>query len=200
MKNENKIKARTFYETHLTSVKDLAQQFNISEKTLYYWIKKENWQQASINIDVENNELVQDAILSKIDAAKQNIKKELVAKFDEKKCLFDESVIDTTSDEILLKAMSVKMLDKTMIEMLYISKQAAISLAKHSHTLKEKKELISATTQVVSCAESVKKSIHGKEVPNIAIQLNTNNILSAETLTSLSDDELRKMIDNENKD
>lgn len=193
-KKELKIQARTYYETHLCNVKDVAKEFNISEKTLYYWIKNEDWKQGSVSVNVDSNELVQGAIMSQIDAAKQNVKNELIAQFENKKCLFDESIIDTTSDEILLIAMSSKMIDKTLVEYMYMSKASAVKLYKHATSLKEQKEVINALATATSIAESVKKSIHGKDVPSIAIQLNNNNVLSAESLADLSSDELRRML------
>lgn len=193
-KKELKIQARTYYETHLCNVKDVAKEFNISEKTLYYWIKNEDWKQGSVSVNVDSNELVQGAIMSQIDAAKQNVKNELVAQFENKKCLFDESIIDTTSDEILLIAMSSKMIDKTLVEYMYMSKASAVKLYKHATSLKEQKEVINALATAASIAESVKKCIHGKDVPSIAIQLNNNNVLSSENLAELSSDELRRML------
>ncbi|MBZ7995175.1 hypothetical protein AVCANL279_07320 [Campylobacter canadensis] len=193
-KKELKIQARTYYETHLCSVKDVAKEFNINEKTLYHWIKSENWQQGSISVNLDKNELVQGAIMSQIDAAKENVKNELKAQFNNKKCLFDESIIDTTSDEILLTAMSSKMIDKTLVEYMYMSKASAVKLYKHATSPKEQKEVINALSAAASIAESVKKSIHGKDVPSIALQINNNNVLSSENLAELSSDELRRML------
>lgn len=195
-----KIEARTYYETHFSDAKEVAQRFNIPLRTLYRWIKDENWQQgaARSNLNAVQNELIRPALASQMDYVKEKSKAQSKEYFTQNGLSFDEEILDESIDEILFEAMSLKFIDKTLIQTALYAKQALKNFSESAGS-GGKAELakINAAKNVCDIFNEVKKSIHGKETPALSVQIaniNNNQIMSDEELASLSPDELKKLI------
>ncbi|CUU74674.1 hypothetical protein [Campylobacter hyointestinalis] len=67
---------RTYFETHRDDVKDVSAKFEVSQRTLYHWIKIEEWKQgkyANAGKETVQSDLVQTAIGSRLDYAKKRL-------------------------------------------------------------------------------------------------------------------------------
>lgn len=195
-----KIKARTYYETHFEDVKEIAKKFDIPARTLYRWIKEEDWQQGSAKINNEEvgKELLSSTVASQMDYVKEKTKNGIRNHFLDKGLPFDEDVIDSSTDEILFEAMSIKFIDKTLIETALYSKQALKNFHNSTtHQNSPKLELlkIQAAKDVCNIFDQVKKSIHGKDAPNVSVQIaNIGQNTSLQDLANMSNEELNKIL------
>lgn len=192
---------RTYYETHFYEVKDVAEKFKISARTLYDWIKKEDWKQgrfAKTGNDVIQSELVQTAMASKLDYVKQSVARQIKQGFDELGVECSDDIVQTRADEMLLEAMSASFINKSMAEIAVLAKANLKQMVNHG--VKPEK-IISASKDVMNVYATLKQSIHGKEPTNVINIANFNSQASMADMASLSDDELRNLIiETETKD
>lgn len=190
-----KIRIKTYYETHIVEVKELSKKFNIAERTIYKWIKNENWQQGLRMLEpINKDDFIKDELVSKIEAYKKSAKAKILGS----DCLVDEEIINDYIDEVLLKTMSLEFLDKSIIESAIVAKQKLKDLvfSSQNYNKKDNLQVINACEKVVSIFNSAKSSIHGKdEKQNINVVLNNNlSNLNSFDVANMSDEELKRIL------
>lgn len=193
--SEQKTNIRTYYETHYDEIKDVAEKFSVSQRTLYDWIKKEGWQAgkfAKKGDDFIKSEFTQIAIGSKLDYAKQSVANEIKSGFNELGVEYSEDIVNTRAEELLFEAMSIGYIDKSMAETAVLAKSNLKELV-NSGAKPEK--VIAASKDVLNIFAELKRSIHGKEPNNVINIANfTAGSLSPADMASLSDEELTQII------
>lgn len=194
-KNEKKLVARTFFETHMMSATDVANKFGIAPRTMFYWVKKENWvmgaNMSKEKIDILEDELLKRETISSMQMAKDDIKSTQIKAFESKNVPYDEGVIESNANEMLLVAMGQDFIDKTIVEAGLTAKQVLDHFITTQGASNPK--AMGLAKDLVSIWVSIKGAIHG----NNSQQINIANINSASTNTeiaSLSDDEIRALL------
>lgn len=187
---------RTYFETHRDDVKDVSAKFEVSQRTLYHWIKIEEWKQgkyANAGKETVQSDLVQTAIGSRLDYAKKKVINEIKSGFDESGTVFSSDIIQTRADEILLEAIGATYINKAMAEAAVIAKTTLRDMLGDGSI--KQSQIISSAKDVVNIFSEIKRSIYGKE-PDTVVQIANINggNMSANDMATLSDEELKKLI------
>lgn len=188
----NKKEIEIFYKTHNLSIKEVAQHYDIPYRTLAHWVKKEGWESASAiqNITHHRQSLVQDHSDKVLDITQVKMKKQIrenLGDVSELDSVILDNLLQSSTDEILLKAMNLNFIQKNITLCAVLAKSHLITLSQSPLAQDPKNAPI-----VIACAEKVAKiftdmklQLYGKEV-QIANQ-NTKNyeMMSNEELEAL---------------
>lgn len=197
---ENKEEIKIYYELNDDKPKQVAAKFGVKYRTLMFWIKNERWikgkHKKSIKAEVVQDELLQKEHFSLQNAAASKIKRTLQSSVgvNELDNLLLNNMLESTTDKILLEAMSLNFIQKNIAMAALIAKDEL----KRMLVLRKENE---ANPLIVASAEKMAKIfsdmqvlIHGKE-PVKAQEINENTDFSklsnAELLAIInsSDDE-----------
>jgi hypothetical protein len=184
-----KLKIRAFYESHNTSVKQLYDRFDkydISYKTIAYWIKNENWVKSKYNeLQDAIDALIVDEVSSSIDKkVKTMVSKKVVLGEIEDKNRAEDYFINEVATELMFSCVSKHFLAKEMVSNLRIAKEFAVS-SEHIGTNKTYHDMLTSTYQ----------TIHGKQTN---IGLINPTITDNKELENMSSEELLEFINNSN--
>ena len=189
----NKNEIEIFYKTHNLSAKELAKHFNISYRTIAHWIKKEGWVmgEALQNVEFDAISSAQSDKIIDITQAKlkNQIKHNLGALAYEVDDLILKNLLDSSTDEILLKTMTLNFIQKNMSLGAVIAKDALMKMI-NSPDLKVKDSplVIACAEKVVKIFSEMQSQIYGKNI-NLVSSDNTN-----QELESLSTSQLAQLI------
>lgn len=198
---------RTYFETHFDSVKEVAQKYNINERTLYYWVSSENWQAGKLVKNVETKkivkEMLKDTLGSQTTMAKGTLKKAMKENMAGLYSVYEERLLDNTADELLLKAMSEDFINKQMVKTALIAQSefnryASISTEKSMPD----PQVIKLARDVITIFSDMKKSIYNKDDDNYKLKINNfiTGTASKEEISALSDDEIRHILSQKPKE
>ena len=190
---------RTYYESHYQDVKEVAEAFKINQRTLYNWIQTENWKKGKLVKNVEakaiTKKLLGDkGVLDQINMTKQAIKANMKDNMQGLYRIYEERVLDTTADELLLKAMTETFINTQITKTALIAQSEFNRLASLSvQSSSPNPKVIQAAKDVVSIFVDMKKSLFpNQDSTQINIQNILNNgALSKEEIAALSDDQIR---------
>lgn len=190
---------RTYYESHYQDVKEVAEAFKINQRTLYNWIQTENWEKGKLVKNVEakaiTKKLLGDkGVLDQINMTKQAIKANMKDNMQGLYRIYEERVLDTTADELLLKAMTETFINTQITKTALIAQSEFNRLASLSvQSSSPNPKVIQAAKDVVSIFVDMKKSLFpNQDSTQINIQNILNNgALSKEEIAALSDDQIR---------
>lgn len=195
MAHINKNEIRVYFETHSQSPKEVAAHFGISYRTLAHWIKNEGWERAKalqgISAEVVRDDLLQKRLGSVIQTGaskiKSNIRANLGALAGELDEMILNNLLDQSTDEILLKAMSSKFIQSNVALSTMIAKNELMQMLQ----IKGGK----GDPMVIACAEKVAKMfaemqvlLYGKEPAITKLEAMENPI------ESMSEQELLALI------
>lgn len=188
----NKAEIEIFYKTHDLSIKEVANHFNMPYRTLANWIAKEGWKQgeAIVRIAEVEKPIIQNNTNAVLDIAqvkiKQNIKESLgdvAFKVDE---VVLNNLLDSSADEVLLKAMTINYIQKNIALTAVLAKDHLMRL--HQETAQDPKLspiFIQSAEKVAKIFADMKANIYGKEViqaqskDNIELEKLSNEELNA---------------------
>lgn len=190
---------RTYYESHYQDVKEVAEAFKINQRTLYNWIQTENWEKGKLVKNVEakaiTKKLLGDkGVLDQINMTKEAIKANMKDNMQGLYRIYEERILDTTADELLLKAMSETFINTQITKTALIAQSEFNRLASLSvQSSSPNPKVIQAAKDVVSIFVDMKKSLFpNQDSTQINIQNILNNgALSKEEIAALSDDQIR---------
>ena len=194
----NKNEIRLYYETHKEKAPSVAKLFNVSYRTLAYWIKKENWilggALPKIDNEIIKNDIVQGEIMSAVKIAKNklnNDKKNNLGDYVENiNEVIVNNMLSNTTDDLLLQNISVGFIQKNIMLCALLAKD---ELLKYNNLRlgNEKPD-----PMFIACAEKVSKlfsdmqnTIYGKEVQkltNTSIENNFENLSNDELLAIIN--------------
>lgn len=191
----NKAEIRAYFETHNESPKEVASHFGISYRTLAHWIKNEGWERAralqGVRAEVVRDDLLQKNLGSVLDAGASKIKRQIRANLGSLAGELDEMILnnllDSSTDEILLQAMSSKFIQSNVALSTMIAKNELMALMQVKGG--------SGDPMVIACAEKVAKMfadmqvlLYGKEPAITKLEARQNS------LESMSEQELLALI------
>ena len=189
------LKIRAYFETHNQTPKEVAARFCISYRTLAHWIKSESWERAralqGVKAEVVRDELLQKSLGSVLDTGANKIKRQIRANLGSLAGELDQMILnnllDSSTDEILLQAMSSKFIQSNIALSTIIAKNELMVLMQAKGG--------SGDPMVIACAEKVAKMfadmqtlLYGKEPAITKIEAREN------TLESMSEQELLALI------
>lgn len=192
---KNKAEIRAYYESKHIKLKDLAKKFNVSYRTLAHWVKVEKWESAKaikdIDMQVLNHDLTQHKLSSFMGAKRQEIKEKIAQNLqgiDIDKTIMD-NLLETSTDELLLKAMNLNFINKNILLSAIIAKDELFRLVSFNKLAGHKPDpmIIACAEKTARIFETLKVSLYGKEA--IYTDKNINN-----DYEKLSTDELLKLI------
>lgn len=191
----NKAEIRAYFETHNESPKEVASHFGISYRTLAHWVKQEGWERAralqGVRAEVVRDELLQKNLGSVMQTGASKIKRQIRANLGSLAGELDEMILnnllDSSTDEILLQAMSSKFIQSNVALSTMIAKNELMALMQVKGG--------SGDPMVIACAEKVAKMfadmqvlLYGKEPAITKLEARQNS------LESMSEQELLALI------
>lgn len=191
----NKAEIRAYFETHNESPKDVAAHFGISYRTLAHWIKNESWERAralqGVRAEVVRDDLLQKHLGSVMHTGASKIKRQIRANLGSIAGEIDEiilnNLLNSSTDEILLQAMSSKFIQSNVALSTMIAKNELMSLVE--------KKGGTGDPMVIACAEKVAKMfsdmqvlLYGKEPAITKLETRENS------LENMSEQELLALI------
>ncbi|WP_104714336.1 terminase [Helicobacter cetorum] len=173
-KNDGILKEiRAMYETHNFNLNELSKRYNISTHILRRAKEREKWKKAVILKNIEekkvlNNKLTDESIGLFLDTKKQEIKDSLKESLEhlELDPIVLESITETTSDELLLKAMNTAYIKKQILFCAIVARGELIKMIKRASmqgSIKDNASIIVAAEKVSKLFIDAGVSLFGKE-------------------------------------
>ncbi|MFP6251465.1 DNA-binding protein [Helicobacter pylori] len=180
---------RAMYETLGMSIRELAQKYNINEANLRYIKMRQNWQKRRITKDLEEKEIKEilgDKLTEKnmdlfLDTKKEEVKETIKQSLEHLNLdpIVLEAITETTSDELLLKAMNTAYIKKQILFCAVVARGELIKMIKRASLTNNEKDSIN----IIVAAEKVSKlfidsgvSLFGKEQIQVIESNNNNNV------------------------
>ncbi|WQY81941.1 DNA-binding protein [Helicobacter pylori] len=179
---------RAMYETLGMSIRELAQKYKMNENYLRYIKTRQNWVKRRITKDLEEKEIKEilgDKLTEKnmdlfLDTKKEEVKEVLKQSLDHLNLdpIVLEAITETTSDELLLKAMNTAYIKKQILFCAVVARGELIKMIKRSSLTNNEKD----SANIIVAAEKVSKlfidagvSLFGKDqIQVVESHQNTN--------------------------
>ncbi|WP_187865584.1 DNA-binding protein [Helicobacter pylori] len=179
---------RAMYETLGMSIKELAKKYKMNENYLRYIKTRQKWEKRRITKDLEEKEIKEilgDKLTEKnmdlfLDTKKEEVKEVLKQSLDHLNLdpIVLEAITETTSDELLLKAMNTAYIKKQILFCAVVARGELIKMIKRSSLSNNEKD----SANIIVAAEKVSKlfidagvSLFGKEqIQVVESHQNTN--------------------------
>ncbi|MGT0063930.1 DNA-binding protein [Helicobacter pylori] len=185
---------RAMYETLGMSIKELAQKYKINEANLRYIKTRQNWQKRRITKQLEEKKILGDKLTEKnmdlfLDTKKEEIKETLKQSLEHLNLdpIVLEAITETTSDELLLKAMNTAYIKKQILFCAVVARGELIKMIKRASLTNNEKD----SANIIVAAEKVSKlfidagvSLFGKEQIQV-IETNNNNNVAQMSMSDL---------------
>ncbi len=183
----NEIKA--MYETLGMSIRELAQKYKMNEHNLRYIKMRQNWQKRRITKRLEEKEIKEilgDKLTEKnmdlfLDTKKEEVKETIKQSLEHLNLdpIVLEAITETTSDELLLKAMNTAYIKKQILFCAVVARGELIKMIKRASLTNNEKD----SANIIVAAEKVSKlfidagvSLFGREQIQVIETSNENNI------------------------
>ncbi|WP_120850628.1 DNA-binding protein [Helicobacter pylori] len=180
---------RAMYETLGMSIRELAKKYKMNENYLRYIKTRQAWMKRKITKDLEEKEVKQilgDKLTEKninlfLDTKKEEVKEVLKQSLDHLNLdpIVLEAITETTSDELLLKAMNTAYIKKQILFCAVVARGELIKMIKKASLGNNEKD----SANIIVAAEKVSKlfidagiSLFGKEQIQVIETSNNNNI------------------------
>ncbi|GAA9970430.1 hypothetical protein VN0935_11010 [Helicobacter pylori] len=188
---------RATYETLGMSIKELAQKYKMNEANLRYIKTRQNWQKRRITKRLEKKEIKEilgDKLTEKnmdlfLDTKKEEVKKTIKQSLEHLNLdpIVLESITETSSDELILKAMNTAYIKKQILFCAIVARGELIKMIKRASLANNEKD----STNIIVAAEKVSKlfidagvSLFGKEQIQV-IEVNNNNNIAQMNMSDL---------------
>ncbi|TPH93635.1 DNA-binding protein [Helicobacter pylori] len=180
---------RAMYETLGMNIKELAKKYKMNENYLRYIKIRQNWVKRRITKDLEEKEIKEilgDKLTEKnmdlfLDTKKEEVKEVLKQSLDHLNLdpIVLEAITETTSDELLLKAMNTAYIKKQILFCAVVARGELIKMIKKASLTNNEKD----SANIIVAAEKVSKlfidagvSLFGKEQIQVIETSNNNNV------------------------
>ncbi len=177
---------RAIYETLGMSIKELAQKYKMNEANLRYIKMRQNWQKRRITKQLEQKKILGDKLTEKnmdlfLDTKKEEVKETIKQSLEHLNLdpIVLEAITETTSDELLLKAMNTAYIKKQILFCAVVARGELIKMIKRASLSNNEKD----SANIIVAAEKVSKlfidagvSLFGKEQIQVIETNNNNNI------------------------
>ncbi|WP_199496895.1 helix-turn-helix domain-containing protein [Helicobacter pylori] len=177
---------RAMYETLGMSIRELAQKYKMNESNLKYTKTRQNWQKRRITKQLEEKKILGDKLTEKnmdlfLDTKKEEVKEKIKQGLEHLNLdpIVLEAITETTSDELLLKAMNTAYIKKQILFCAVVARGELIKMIKRASLTNNEKD----SANIIVAAEKVSKlfidagvSLFGKEQIQVIETNNNNNI------------------------
>ncbi|WQX84956.1 DNA-binding protein [Helicobacter pylori] len=180
---------RAMYETLGMSIRELAKKYKMNENYLNYIKTRQAWMKRKITKDLEEKEIKEilgDKLTEKnmdlfLDTKKEEVKEVLKQSLDHLNLdpIVLEAITETTSDELLLKAMNTAYIKKQILFCAVVARGELIKMIKRASLTNNEKD----SANIIVAAEKVSKlfidagvSLFGKEQIQVIETSNNNNV------------------------
>ncbi|WP_120874159.1 DNA-binding protein [Helicobacter pylori] len=180
---------RAMYETLGMSIRELSQKYKMNEANLRYVKMRQNWQRRRITKQLEEKkikEILGDKLTEKnmdlfLDTKKEEVKETIKQSLEHLNLdpIVLEVITETTSDELLLKAMNTAYIKKQILFCAIVARGELIKMIKRASLSNNEKDSIN----IIVAAEKVSKlfidagvSLFGKEQIQVIETNNNNNV------------------------
>ncbi|GHP63208.1 hypothetical protein VN0229_08080 [Helicobacter pylori] len=180
---------RAMYETLGMSIRELAQKYKMNENYLRYVKIRQNWVKRRITKDLEEKEIKEilgDKLTEKkmdlfLDTKKEEVKEKIKQSLEHLNLdpIVLEAITETTSDELLLKAMNTAYIKKQILFCAVVARGELIKMIKRASLTNNEKDSVN----IIVAAEKVSKlfidagvSLFGKENIQVVETNNNNNV------------------------
>ncbi len=188
---------RAMYETLGMSIRELAKKYKMNENYLRYIKTRQKWEKRRITKDLEEKEIKEilgDKLTEKnmdlfLDTKKEEVKEVLKQSLDHLNLdpIVLEAITETTSDELLLKAMNTAYIKKQILFCAVVARGELIKMIKRSSLTNNEKD----SANIIIAAEKVSKlfidagvSLFGKEQIQV-VESNQNTNLAQMNMSDL---------------
>ncbi|WRC81107.1 DNA-binding protein [Helicobacter pylori] len=180
---------RAMYETLGMSIRELAKKYKMNENALNYVKTRQGWKKRRITKDLEEKEIKEilgDKLTEKnmdlfLDTKKEEVKEVLKQSLDHLNLdpIVLEAITETTSDELLLKAMNTAYIKKQILFCAVVARGELIKMIKKASLTDNEKD----SANIIIAAEKVSKlfidagvSLFGKEQIQVIEDSSNNNL------------------------
>ncbi|MGL2907095.1 DNA-binding protein [Helicobacter pylori] len=180
---------REMYETLGMSIRELAQKYKMNEANLRYIKTRQNWTKRRITKQLEEKEIKEilgDKLTEKnmdlfLDTKKEEVKETIKQSLEHLNLdpIVLEAITETTSDELLLKAMNTAYIKKQILFCAVVARGELIKMIKKASLTNNDKD----SANIIVAAEKVSKlfidagvSLFGREQIQVIENNNENNI------------------------
>lgn len=180
---------RAMYETLGMNIKELAKKYKMNENYLRYIKTRQKWEKRRITKQLEEKEIKEilgDKLTEKnmdlfLDTKKEEVKEVLKQSLDHLNLdpIVLEAITETTSDELLLKAMNTTYIKKQILFCAVVARGELIKMIKRASLTNNEKD----SANIIVAAEKVSKlfidagvSLFGKEQIQVIETNNNNNV------------------------
>lgn len=171
---QNKAEIRAYFELNDDSCKDVAKRFNVNYRTLMHWVKNECWEKGKftkgIKPEIIRDDLLQKEQFSLTAAASSRLKRQMLSQMGDGASALDDAILnamlDERSEKLLLEAMSLNFIQKSLAETAIIAKaQLKELLNRQSENFKpaESVILIQAAEKVANMLTNLQTALYGKD-------------------------------------
>ncbi|MCQ2700359.1 DNA-binding protein [Helicobacter pylori] len=188
---------RAMYETLGMSIRELAKKYKMNENYLRHIKTRQAWMKRKITKDLEEKEIKEilgDKLTEKnmdlfLDTKKEEVKEVLKQSLDHLNLdpIVLEAITETTSDELLLKAMNAAYIKKQILFCAVVARGELIKMIKRSSLTNNEKD----SANIIVAAEKVSKlfidagvSLFGKEQIQV-VESNQNTNLAQMKMSDL---------------
>ncbi|ADO03375.1 hypothetical protein HPCU_00955 [Helicobacter pylori Cuz20] len=194
---------RAMYETLGMSIRELAKKYKMNEHYLRYIKTRQNWIKRRITKDLEEKEIKEilgDKLTEKnmdlfLDTKKEEVKETIKQSLEHLNLdpIVLEAITESTSDELLLKAMNTAYIKKQILFCAVVARGELIKMIKRASLTNNEKD----SANIIVAAEKVSKlfidagvSLFGKEQIQVIEGSNENNVaqMSMSDLLALAND------------
>ncbi len=186
---------RAMYETLGMSIRELAQKFKMNEANLRYAKTRQNWQKRRITKQLEEKGILGDKLTEKnmdlfLDTKKEEVKETVKQSLEHLNLdpIVLEAITETTSDELLLKAMNTAYIKKQILFCAVVARGELIKMIKRASLSNNEKDSVN----IIVAAEKVSKlfidagvSLFGKEQIQVIEANNNNNVVAQMNMSDL---------------
>ncbi|WP_237016022.1 DNA-binding protein [Helicobacter pylori] len=180
---------RAMYETLGMSIRELAQKYKMNEHNLRYIKMRQGWTKRRITKQLEEKEVKEilgDKLTEKnmdlfLDTKKEEVKETIKQSLEHLNLdpIVLEAITETTSDELLLKAMNTAYIKKQILFCAVVARGELIKMIKRASLMNNEKD----SANIIVAAEKVSKlfidagvSLFGKEQIQVIESNNENNV------------------------
>ncbi|PDW29285.1 DNA-binding protein [Helicobacter pylori] len=180
---------RAMYETLGMGIRELAKKYRMSENYLRYIKTRQNWIKRRITKDLEEKEIKEilgDKLTEKnmdlfLDTKKEEVKETIKQSLEHLNLdpIVLEAITETTSDELLLKAMNTAYIKKQILFCAVVARGELIKMIKRASLTNNEKD----SANIIVAAEKVSKlfidagvSLFGKEQIQVIESSNNNTV------------------------
>ncbi|WP_233705877.1 DUF1804 family protein [Helicobacter felis] len=193
---KNREEIRAYYETHDTTLKEISEKYGVSYRTLTRWRVAGDWRAKraieQVQVEVIRDDLSKQGLNTFLGAKKQEIKqaiRENLKDIDVEPGVL-ECITEASSEDILLRAMSLHFINKNMLLAAIIARDELLKMLEDAESKKGSALIIAAAEKVAKMFSELKISLYGKEslLPTQSAQQNDYSKMTTQELLAIANE------------